>query len=94
MGQRIKIEADALEKSFHGTRIHRYEDWDCSIMPKSVRADEELFVAIGGVLERKSGNLDVGFGWGVREAVPLDREEVIDAFGELEPLYRILRSVG
>jgi uncharacterized protein YktB (UPF0637 family) len=94
MGQRIKIEAGALEKSFRGTRIHRYEDWDCSIMPKSVRADAELFVAIGGELERKSAMLDVGFGWGVREAARLDREEVIDAFGELEPLYRILRSVG
>jgi hypothetical protein len=94
MGQRIRIEAGALEKSLRGTRIHRYEDWDCSIMPKSVRADAELFVVMGAQLERKSGMLDVGFGWGVREAARLDREEVLDAFRELKPLYRVLRSVG
>ena len=94
IGQRIKIEAGVLEKAFRGTRIQRYEDWDCSIMPKSVRADAEFFVAIGGELERKSGMLDVGFGWGVREAARLDREEVLDAFAELEPLYRVLVSVG
>lgn len=94
MGQRIKIEAGALEKSFRGNRIQRYVDWDCRIMPKSIRADEEFFVAMGAALERKSGMLDVGFGWGVRDAARLDREEVLDAFGELEPLYRVLPLVG
>ena len=91
IGQMLKIKSSSLEKSFRGTRIQRYENWDFSIMPKPVRADAELFVALGTALERKTGALDVGFGWGLREAARLDREEVLDAFGELEPLYRVLR---
>ena len=93
MGKMLKIKSSALEKSFRGTRIHRYENWDGRIMPKPVRADAELFVALGTELERKTGTLDVGFGWGLREAARLDREEVLDAFAELEPLYRVLRLV-
>ena len=94
IGQTLKTKASALEKSFRGTRIQRYDKWDFISLPKRVPADAELFTTLGAALEKKSGALDVGFGWAVRDAVRLDRNEVLDAFGELEPLYRVLRGVA
>ncbi len=93
IGQMLKNKASALEKSFRGNRIQRYEKWDCINLPKRVTADAEFFTALGAALEKKTGTLDVGFGWGLRDATRLDRNEVLDAFGELEPLYRVLRGV-
>jgi len=92
IGQMLKSKATALEKSFRGTRIQRYDKWDCINWPKRLRANAELFTALGASLEKKTGALDVGFGWGLRDASRLDRNEVLDAFGELEPLYRVLRE--
>jgi uncharacterized protein YktB (UPF0637 family) len=93
IGQMLKKNASALEKSFRGTRIQRYDKWDCINWPKRLPANAELFTALGASLEKKTGALDVGFGWGFRDATRLDRNEVLDAFGELEPLYRVLRGV-
>jgi uncharacterized protein YktB (UPF0637 family) len=93
LGQMLKSKASALEKSFRGSRIQRYDKWDFINLPKRVPADAELFTALGAALEKKTGTLDVGFGWGLRDAARLDRNEVLDAFGELEPLYRLLRAV-
>ena len=93
IGQMLKKNARALEKSFRGNRIQRYEKWDGINWPKRVTADAELFIALGAALEKKTGTLDVGFGWGLRDAARLDRNELLDAFGELEPLYRVLRAV-
>ncbi len=93
IGQMLKSKATALEKSFRGTRIQRYDKWDSINLPKRVSANAELFTALGDALEKKTGAIDVGFGWGVRDATRLDRNEVLDAFGELEPLYRVLRGV-
>jgi uncharacterized protein YktB (UPF0637 family) len=93
IGQMLKSKASALEKSFRGTRIQRYDKWDGINWPKRVPADAELFTTLGAALEKKTGTLDVGFGWGLRDATRLDRNEVLDAFGELEPLYRVLRDV-
>ena len=93
IGQMLKSKASALEKSFRGTRIQRYDKWDCINWPKRLPANAELFTALGASLEKKTGALDVGFGWGLRDATRLDRNEVLDAFGELEPLYRVLRGV-
>ena len=93
IGQMLQKNANALEKSFRGNRIQRYEKWDGINWPKRVTADAELFIALGAALEKKTGTLDVGFGWGLRDAARLDRNELLDAFGELEPLYRVLRAV-
>jgi hypothetical protein len=49
---------------------------------------------LGKSLRKRTGGIDVGFGWTPAEALYLDRAEVLDAFRELEPLYRILRSVA
>jgi uncharacterized protein YktB (UPF0637 family) len=93
IGQMLKNKAGELERSFRGNRIQRYEKWDFINMPKRVPANVELFTALGAALETKSGTIDVGFGWGLREATRLDRNELLDAFGELEPLYRVLCAV-
>lgn len=92
MGRALKAKAGALEKSFRGSKIRRYEKWDFIDMPKAVPANAELFAALGAELESKTGAIDVGFGWPWREAIGLDLDEVLDAFGELGPLYRAIRA--
>jgi uncharacterized protein YktB (UPF0637 family) len=94
IGQLIKSKASDLEKSFRGTKIQDYRDWDCRELPRSCAAAADFFAGLGDALEQRSGSIDVGFGWPVRDALTVDRAEVLDAFRELEPLYRILRSVS
>jgi hypothetical protein len=94
MGRLLKARGPQLAQSFNGTSIARYEKWDFRQMPDEVAADADFFSALGQTLEKKSGGIDVGFGWKVKEAMRLDREEVIDAFRELEPLYSVLRTVA
>jgi len=78
-----------LAKDFDGTRIARYERWDCMRLPSPRRAEPEMFTALATTLGQKTGWVDLGFGWNVRDALRLDRAEIIEAFRELEPLYRI-----
>jgi uncharacterized protein YktB (UPF0637 family) len=94
MARVIESKAAELEKAFRGTKIARYDAWDFERLPAAVPATADFFVGAGGELAKKSGILDIGFGWPVREALALDRAEVLDAFRELEPFYRILRSVA
>lgn len=83
-----------LAHSLRGTRIARYDKWDFTTLPGGVAADGELFNTLSGALGKKTGGIDLGFGWNVREALRLDRAELLDAYRELEPLYRTLRSVA
>jgi len=92
MARRIGEKSAALAKSLRGTKIARYDRWDFAAMPEARPAGEEFLDAMRAALGKKSGQIDAGFGWPVREAVRIDRAEVIDAFGELESVYRILRS--
>jgi Protein of unknown function (DUF1054) len=78
-----------LVKDFDGTRIARYERWDCASLPSPRPAEPEMFTALATTLGKKTGWADLGFGWNVRDALRLDRAEMIEAFRELEPLYRI-----
>jgi hypothetical protein len=78
-----------LVKDFNGTRIARYEKWDYARLPSPLRAEPELFSALAETLGKKTGWVDLGFGWNVRDSLRLDRAEMIEAFHELEPLYRI-----
>jgi uncharacterized protein YktB (UPF0637 family) len=89
IGRLIKLKANDLEKSFRGTKIQQYKDWDCRELPRSITAGANFFEELGGALEKKTGSIDVGFGWPVSEALKLDRAELLDAFRELEPLYRL-----
>ncbi len=93
MARLIKSKSADLEKSFRGAGIQQYKSWDCRILPDSSAAGPDFFDGLGDALAKKTGGIDVGFGWPVRDALKVDRDEVLDAFRELEPLYRVLRSV-
>ncbi len=93
IGRLLKARRAQLAEAFNGTGIARYDKWDFRQMPEETAAEADFFSTLGDNLEKKSGGIDVGFGWRVKEALRLDREELIDAFQELEPLYRVLRSV-
>lgn len=94
IGRLIKSKSADLEKSLRGTRIQQYQNWDCRKLPDSSAAGADFFEALGDTLAEKSGGIDLGFGWPVRDALTLDRAEILEAFRELEPLYRVIRSVG
>jgi len=94
MAHLLKARAPLLVEAFNGTPIARYDKWDFRKIPGGAAADLEFFSALEQALEKKSGGIDVGFGWFIRDALRLAREELIDAFRELAPLYRVLRAVS
>jgi Protein of unknown function (DUF1054) len=92
MARRLKAHCAQLVKDFAGTKIGRYEKWDFAMLPAPVAAEPELFGALAEALCKKTGWIDLGFGWTVGEALRLERGEVIEAFHELEPLYRVFQA--
>lgn len=92
MAQGLARKSAELVKAFKGTKVARYERWDFSALPVGASADAALWSGLAQSLEKKTGGIDVGFGWPVRDALRLDRAELMDAFRELEPLYRVLRA--
>ena len=94
MARAIKSKSADLQKSFHGTKIQQYQNWEGRELPNSIAADAGFFEGLGDALAKKSGAIDVGFGWPVRDALTVDRAEVLDAFRELGPLYRLILSVA
>lgn len=93
IGARLRAKASELAKSFRGSKIASYHRWDFTLLPAAGPVDPAFFASLADVLEKKSGVIDVGFGWHLVDAPRLDREELLDAMRELEPLYRIFRSV-
>ena len=94
MARMLRSKSADLQKSFHGTKLQQYQNWDGRELPRPFRADAQLFEGLADALAQKSGGIDVGFGWPVRDALTIDRAEVLDAFRELEPLYRVIRLVA
>jgi hypothetical protein len=94
MARQLKTSSRKLVKDFEGNPIARYETWDFARLPTPMRADAEWVAAIAATLEKRTGWIDLGFGWNVRDALRLDRAEVIEAFHELEPLYRLFQAVA
>jgi len=94
MARLVKSKSADLEKSLRGTRIQQYKNWDFRRLPDATAAGRDFFEGLADALAKKTGGIDVGFGWPVRDALSVDRAEVLDAFRELEPLYRVLRSVA
>jgi uncharacterized protein YktB (UPF0637 family) len=93
MARALRNRSDDLVRSLRGVRIARYDNWDFIALPKSAPATAELFDSLADALEKKTGGIDVGFGWDFNAAPRLDRAELLDAFRELAPLYRTVRSV-
>jgi len=92
MARELERRAGELARSLRGTKISRYEKWDFQRLPPGVAADEQFFAELCESLEKKTGGIDIGFGWSRSEALRLDRAELLDAFRELEPIYRVLRD--
>ncbi len=86
--------AAELTRALDGTMVARYDNWNFDALPTAVRADDELWQQLAGALAKKTGGIDVGVGWPIREALKVDREEVLEGFRELEPLYRACRSAA
>lgn len=93
MAQGLKSRAPQLVRDFKGTKIARYGNWDFNSLPAEQPVAVEWFGTLAEGLNKKTGGIDVGFGWNVGDSLRLDRAELIDAFRELEPLYRIVRAV-
>ncbi len=81
-----------LTRALGSTTLARYDNWNFETMPSAVRVDGDFWQQLAGALEKKTGGIDVGFGWPVREALKVDRDELLEGFRELEPLYRACRS--
>ena len=94
IGSKIRAKASQLAKAFDGTKIAHYEKWDFNQLPATVPADSAFFETIADAFDKKTGGLDIGFGWDVKQSLRLDRAELLEAWSELEPLYRIFRSVS
>ncbi len=94
MARGFKSHAAGLTKSLRGTAIARYDKWDFNALPAQAPADDQLFTALAEGLGKKRGGMDLGFGWSVRDALRLDHAELLDAYRELEPVYRITRAVA
>jgi uncharacterized protein YktB (UPF0637 family) len=94
MARALRGRGAELARVLSGTGIARYDKWDFNALPAAAAADGELFGALAEALGKKTGGIDLGFGWNVRESLRLDRAELLDAYRELEPLYRVVRSVA
>jgi uncharacterized protein YktB (UPF0637 family) len=94
MSRLLESRAAQLVDDFKGTKIGRYDRWDYRNLPEQATMDLDLFDSLRQNLAKKTGGIDVGFGWSTKQALRLERGELIDAFRELEPLYRLLRAVA
>jgi hypothetical protein len=92
MARAIEGRKFELTKAFNGTDVSLYNQWDFAGMPAPKPASQPLWDALAASLSKKTGGLDLGFGWPLSAALKLDTIELLDAYRELEPLYRILRS--
>jgi uncharacterized protein YktB (UPF0637 family) len=92
MARNLYSRTEQLVRDFKGTRLARYDKWDFHHRPTAETAEAGWFGALADALDKRSGVVDIGFGWSFRESLRLERDELLDAFRELEPLYRVLRA--
>jgi uncharacterized protein YktB (UPF0637 family) len=90
----LQRRARELTRALGSTMVARYDNWSFDAPPAAIRADEELWGQLAGALSKKTGGIDVGFGWPVREALKVEREEILEGFRELEPMYRACRCAA
>jgi len=90
----LRRKTPELVRSFKGVGLGRYDKWNFRDLPQSLAGNQELWSELADALGKKTGGVDVGFGWKVKAALRLDRAELLDAYRELEPLYRVCRSVS
>lgn len=88
----LRRKAAELTRALDGTPVARYDNWNFRSIPPGVRVDEEFWSQLADSINKKTGGIDLGVGWPIREAIRLDRDELMEAFRELEPVYRACRS--
>jgi len=93
MARRLRAKSSEFERGFRGTRVADYQTWDFVRQPRPEPVNVEMLEAVADSLDKKTGGIDLGFGWPIGESLRLDHAELLDAYAELEPLYRVLRSV-
>jgi uncharacterized protein YktB (UPF0637 family) len=94
MADRLRNTAEKLTRQLRGTPVARYDGWGCGRPPATEPASADLFLKLAETLTKKTGGMDLGIGWSVQESVRLDRAELLDAFRELDPIYRTLREAS
>jgi uncharacterized protein YktB (UPF0637 family) len=94
MAKLLRTRVGELAKSMGSVGIARYDKWDFKALPAEQPADRDLFDSLADLVEKKTGGIDVGFGWNRSASARLDRGEMLDAFAELAPLYRVARAVS
>jgi uncharacterized protein YktB (UPF0637 family) len=88
----LRRKAGELARALDGTMVARYDNWNFNALPAAVRADEALWQQLADALDKKTGGIDIGVGWRMREALRLDRDELLEGFRELAPVYQACRS--
>src|SRR5208337_2432315 len=79
MASALKARTAQLVKDFKGAKIARYDKWDFNSLPPAEAAGGEFFSSLAEALNKKTGGIDLGFGWNVKDALKLDRAELLDA---------------
>lgn len=94
MAATLERRAAELTRALDGTMVARYDNWTFEALPAPIRADDKLWQQLAEALAKKTGGIDVGVGWPLREALKVEREEVLEGFRELMPLYQACRSAA
>ena len=84
--------ASALAKVFAKQELARYDRWDYQDLPALVKPTADFWKSVAETLAKKTGGLDVGFGWPPARAIKLNERQVLEAFDALLPLYEITRA--
>jgi uncharacterized protein YktB (UPF0637 family) len=69
----LKAKTAQLVKSFKGAPLARYDKWDFKTIPAPEPDALEMFSSLADALNKKSGGIDVGFGWTRMGSLRLDR---------------------
>jgi uncharacterized protein YktB (UPF0637 family) len=94
IAETLKAHARQLTQDFQGSPLARYDKWDFSLLPTGQRVESGLLESLAENLNKKTGGLDVGFSWNLAQSLRLSRADLLDAFSELAPLYRLLRQAA
>ena len=94
IAETLKAHTRQLVQDFRGSPLARYDKWDFFLLPAGQPVELGLLETLAENLTKKTGGLDVGFGWNLAQSLRLSRADLLDAFSELAPLYRLLRQAA
>lgn len=92
MAKLLMDRASALAKVFAKQELARYDRWNYEGIPDLVKPTADFWKSVAETLAKKTGGLDVGFGWPAGRAAKLREQHLLEAFEALLPLYEITRT--